>query len=131
MGGEGRASMKKYGKELILDIYNCDSSLFTRRSIRRFMKQLCEILDMQREDLHFWDDLYSLKKERETDPNLVGTSAIQFIKTSNITIHTLDILKRVYLNIFSCKEYDAKKAKKFCCKYFNGKIINERTIKRI
>ena len=123
--------MNNYGKELILDLHNCHPETFTRKSIRNYFKKLCEEIDMVRCKLTWWDDLYTPEEEKETEPHLVGTSAIQFIKTSNITIHTLDIMKRVYLNIFSCKEFDAEKAKIFSERWFSGVSVNDIVVDRI
>lgn len=123
--------METYGKEIILDLHNCNNKLFTRRNLRRFFKNLCKEIDMEACDLHFWDDVGVPKHLKQTEPHLKGTSAIQFIKTSNITIHTLDILKSVYLNIFSCKDFDGKIVEKFCSNYFEGKVVNSITIERI
>ena len=119
-----------YGKELILDLHNCDAKKFNRPSLTKFFKDLCELIDMQRCELFWWDDVGVPKKERETEPHLKGTSAIQFIKTSNVTIHTLDILKNVYLNIFSCKDFDPKIAGEFSRKFFKGKIVHQAIIVR-
>ena len=121
-----------YGKELIIDMHNVkNTKLFTRRNIKKFMIELCNLIDMKREDLHFWDELYTPKKDRFTEEHLIGTSAIQFITTSNVTIHTLDVMKRVYINIFTCKSFDEKKAVSFCKKWFKGKIVTQRLIERI
>jgi len=120
-----------YGKELIIDIHNCDPSKFNRKSIEIFFIELCDLIDMQRCDLHFWDDLYTPPEEKETEPHLVGTSAIQFIKTSNIVIHTLDILKRAYINVFSCKDFDENKTAEFSSIYFAGEIVNLQVVRRI
>lgn len=125
-----KKNKKSYGKELILDLHNCDPKKFNRRIIKKFFKDLCELIDMQRCDLHWWDDVGVPKEKRDTLPHLKGTSAIQFIVTSNITIHTLDILKNVYLNIFSCKDFDSKKAAEFSRKFFKGKIVSQTTIER-
>ncbi len=122
--------MKPYGKELILDIHNCDPAAFTRKHIRTYFKRLCLLIDMERADLHWWDDLHTPKDEKETEPHLKGTTAIQFIKTSNITIHTLDLLKSVYLNIFSCKDFDSEIVKQFTEEWFKGKIVNNHVIER-
>ena len=116
--------MNKYGKELLIDLHNCNPAKFTRKNIRNYFKELCVLIDMEREKLCWWDDLYTPEKEKETEPHLVGTSAVQFIKTSNIVIHTLDILKHAYINIFSCKDFDTKKAAQFTAQWFNGKIVN-------
>ena len=123
--------MDTYGKEIILDLHNCSSDRFNRVDILSYFKQLCELIDMEDCDYHFWDDLNTPEDEKETEPHLVGTSAIQFIKTSNITIHTLDILKRVYLNVFSCKDFDEEVVKTFSVDFFDGDVINSSTIERI
>lgn len=121
-----------YGKELILDIHEVRRThLFNRKDLSDFMVQLCELLDMKREDLHFWDEEGVPEEELATEEHLIGTSAVQFITTSNITIHTLDIMKRIYINIFSCKPFSSKKATKFCKEYFDGKIVNKHTMDRI
>ena len=122
--------MKPYGKELILDIHKCDSSTFTRKSIRNFFKELCDLIEMKRSRLVWWDDYGVPPEERETEPHLKGTSAVQFIETSNIVIHTLDILESVYLNIFSCKDFDMDVAKEFSREWFKGKIANSQVIER-
>ena len=69
-------------------------------------------------------------EEQETKPHLKGTTAIQFIKTSNITIHTLDIMENVYLNIFSCKDFDSDIVKRFSEQWFKGRIVNSHVIER-
>ncbi len=122
--------MVNYGKELILDLHDCDASKFRRRSLRKYFKELCELIDMKRCELHFWDDAGVPKKDRQTSPHTKGISAVQFILTSNITIHTLDILKRVYINIFSCKDFDDEEAMYFTRRWFKGKIVQRKVIER-
>lgn len=119
-----------YGKELILDLHSCNPEKFTRESIEKYFIDLCELIEMQRADLHWWDDLDVPEEEKSTEPHLKGTSAIQFITTSNITIHTLDILKNVYLNIFSCKDFDPEVAKNFSEKWFEGDAVTSQIIIR-
>ena len=122
--------MKAYGKEVLIDLHNCDASTFTRKSIRNYFKEICELIDMQREKLTWWDDLHTPEAEKETEPHLVGTSAVQFIKTSNITIHTLDIMKRAYVNIFSCKGFSPEVAATFTEKWFRGSMVGYRVVER-
>ena len=123
--------MKPFGKELILDIHNCDSSTFTRKSIRRYLEEVCSLIDMERCKLCWWDDHGVPPEEQETEPHLKGTTAVQFISTSNITIHTLDLMKRVYLNMFSCKDFDENVVKEISEKWFKGKIVSSHVIERI
>lgn len=123
--------MTNYGKELILDLYNCNPTRFTRKDIRNYFKRACDLIDMERCKLCWWDDLHTPEEEKETEPHLVGTSAVQFIRTSNITIHTLDLLKRVYLNVFSCKDFDEEIVVEFSKKWFNGEVMSKKVIQRI
>lgn len=112
----------RYGTEVIIDLKDCDVSLFTREHIRNYFIDLCAKLKMEMADLHFWDDLDVPEEERETEPHLKGTSAIQFITTSNITIHTLDLLGEAYINIFSCKPFDEREAALFTRFFFGGEF---------
>jgi len=121
---------KIYGTEVILDLHNCNSKKFNRKMIKSFFIELCNLIDMQREELCWWDYYGLPSEEKPTEPHLKGTSAVQFISTSNITIHTLDILERVYLNIFSCKDFDASVVRDFSSKYFEGEVVNYRVITR-
>jgi len=125
-----KKTAKNYGKELILDLHSCNAKQFTRRALKRFFKDLCSLIDMERCELFWWDDYGLPAVERQTESHLKGTSAIQFIMTSNITIHTLDLMGNVYLNIFSCKDFDTKKATDFSQKFFEGRVVSVKTIIR-
>lgn len=122
--------MNAYGKELILDLHDCAPRLFTRGIIERFFIMLCDRINMERGPLHWWDDLDTPKGEEETEPHLVGTSAVQFIRTSNITIHTLDLLRTVHLNIFSCKDFDPRIAADISAGWFEGIIKSYTVVER-
>lgn len=119
-----------YGIELILDLHECESSRFTRRDIERLCIELCELIDMERCDLHFWDDVGVPEDEKQTDPKTKGTSAVQFILTSSIVIHTLDLMRVVYVNIFSCKEFDTNEAAQFTAEWFKSKDWTKQVVMR-
>jgi S-adenosylmethionine/arginine decarboxylase-like enzyme len=121
----------KYGIELVLDLHGCDETKFTRPSITEYFERLCVLIDMQREDLHFWDDEGLAEEDKQTFPHTQGTSAVQFILTSSIVIHTLDQLQAVYINIFSCKEYDPKVAEKFSVEWFGATECSARFLDRV
>ncbi len=120
VGSRAQAPHEPYGEELILDLHGCRTERFTRSEIERFCTELCELIDMERCDLHFWDDVGVPQEEQQTNPKTRGTSAVQFILTSTIVIHTLDLMSAAYVNIFSCKEFDTDEAAKFTAKWFGS-----------
>ncbi len=120
-----------YGKELILDIHNCDVSKFTRKSIKSYFIKLCDLIGMKRGSLHWWDYQGYPEEYTKAPTHLKGISAIQFISTSNITIHTLDELKHIYINLFSCKEFNIEEVKDFSKEFFRGFIVHSQIVERI
>jgi len=123
--------MEKYGVELILDMHECDPSTFNRESISAYFERLCVLIDMQREDLHFWDDVGVAEEDKQTSPHTQGTSAVQFILTSSIVIHALDQMRAVYINMFSCKDFDPKVAEDFSVEWFGAGECSARFIERV
>ncbi len=117
----GRMPTEAYGRELILDLHGCDVRRFTRKALEGYFTELCDLIDMERCDLHFWDDVGVPDEEKQTNPKTKGTSAVQFILTSTIVIHTLDLMKAAYVNIFSCKEFDTEEAAAFTVKWFGAR----------
>ncbi|MHC4866287.1 MAG: S-adenosylmethionine decarboxylase family protein [Planctomycetota bacterium] len=126
-----KQSDRRYGFELIMDLHGCDVDKFSRASIEEYMAAVCEAIDMEREDLHFWDYDGIPADERPTEAHLLGTSAVQFITTSNITIHTLELLKAAYVNIFSCKTFDKKVAEEITKQWFGADECRTHFIERI
>ncbi len=124
--------MNSYGKELILDLALCEpkGSRFTRAQIQDYIDELCELIKVEKGDLHFWD-YEDEPHEYDCAPDrLKGVSVVQFIMTSNITIHTLDVYKEVLINVFSCDDFDASKVTVLSLKHFGGIIYNSDQIER-
>lgn len=135
-----------YGYELILDLHDCIfmetsgishvkfhflRSFYLRRYLRGYFKALCRAIKMERGKLIFWDDMWVLPWNRQTKPKTTGVSAVQFIITSNVTIHTLEKLDAVYINVFSCKEFDPKVVKDISKIWFKPGKIHTKFIERI
>ena len=114
------ADLAPYGYELVLDLHGCNPRRFNRKDIDDYFTELCQRIDMQKCEVHFWDDVGVQPEERQTYPHTKGTSAVCFILTSSIVIHTLDILKTVYVNIFSCKDFDPDLAAAFTRDWFEA-----------
>ena len=127
---DGTASRQVYGFELVLDLHGCEAELFNRDHIDKFFTDLCELIEMEKCEVHFWDDVGVPEEERQTLPHTKGTSAVCFILTSTIVIHTLDILGAVYVNIFSCKPFEPDVAAEFTSKRFKAESFNKTFIGR-
>ena len=127
---ETRPSPAPYGQELVLDLHGCDARRFTREHIAEFLVALCDLIGMERCDLHFWDDLGVPAEEQQTDPRTKGTSAVQFILTSTIVIHTLTDLEVAYVNVFSCEPFDPDAAGEFTAKWFRSTTWTARVLQR-
>lgn len=119
-----------YGTEFILDLYDCSTEKFNRKGLTQYLEELCELIDMERCDLHFWDYKGSHAAYKKAPDHLKGTSAIQFILTSNITIHTLDVVREVMINIFSCKHFNHGKVRYFTREFFKAKSSTEELVIR-
>ena len=122
--------LKSYGKELILDLHNTDPRRMTQRKLKEFLKDLCKQIGMEPMKFHAWE--YDDEQEyHNAPPHLKGVSAVQFISTSNITIHALDDLRQIYINVFSCKSFESSLVKRICFNHFGGHIANATTLTRI
>lgn len=127
----GQQETTPYGFELILDLHGCNSATFTRAHLDQYFTRLCNLIDMEKCEVHFWDDVGVPIEERQTSPQTKGTSAVCFILTSTIVVHTLDILKAVYVNIFSCKTFDSAVAAEFTEKWFEANSCKPTFITRV
>ncbi len=104
-----------FGWELQLDLYECDEfSISNEEKIQNFGLELCKVIDMipygPAHTPYFGENSEITK----------GYSLLQFIETSSITGHFSEGTGAAYLNIFSCKTFDAKLAEDFSVKYFNA-----------
>ena len=113
-----------YGLEMILDLKGCDLSDLSREKLHKFFIDLCDLIDMKRHgDPVFWEDTSDI-------PHLRGVSGFQFIETSNVVCHPLPMLNAVYLNIFSCKEFNIDQALKFCTEFWGATSENHTVVPR-
>jgi S-adenosylmethionine/arginine decarboxylase-like enzyme len=114
----------KYGMELVIDLHDCDVSKLTKKNLDIFFKRLCEISHMEAVGKpKYWKCDIEL-------PHLKGYSGIQFIKTSDIIIHTLDITKDAYINFFSCKDFNIPEVLAFIVDHFGVGYYHYTYLKR-
>ena len=127
---DGATCLQVYGFELVLDLHGCEAALFNRDYIDKFFTDICDLIEMEKCEVHFWDDVDVPKEEQQTMPHTKGTSAVCFILTSTIVIHTLDLLGAIYVNIFSCKPFDPEVATEFVIERFKAVSCNKTFIDR-
>jgi S-adenosylmethionine/arginine decarboxylase-like enzyme len=114
-----------YGIEAILDFHDCDTSVFTSEKLLDFVKNLIKITDMEPHgDPIIWEDHAS------QEPHLNGTSVFQWIKTSNIVLHTMDLTKLALLNLFSCKPFDPNVVRDYGREFFKTDMVYLKIIER-
>jgi len=97
-----------------IDIYDSDPQIIRdAESIKRFVYELCDLIDMKRfgecQIVHFGED----KK-------VEGFSMTQLIETSLISGHFANASNRVYLDVFSCKFYEPREVAEFATSFFKG-----------
>lgn len=106
--------MNAWGKSLAIDLSECDhGKLIDAEGLKGFVHDLVTVVDMVAQG-----ECYI---ERFGQGALEGYSAMQFIETSSITVHLDEVGNRAFIDIFSCKDFDAKKAEEFSQEYFEAK----------
>ena len=114
-----------FGWELVLDLYGCNKQKISgEETIKKFAEELCRVIDMK----PYGEPITPYFGENQKHTK--GYSLLQFIETSSITGHFSENTGAVYLNIFSCKEYDVETAENFCKDYFDADSVRSRFIVR-
>jgi len=115
---------KQWGLSTHIDLFGCDVKKITsREKIQAFAYKLVRTLDM----------------EAHGEPSVIwfgngiteGYTMTQLLTTSCITAHFAEKHRRAsFIDIFSCKEYDAEKVAIFCAEFFDATIYNMKEITR-
>ena len=121
-----KLKMKKvYGKELILDLSDCDPRVIrSKKKILEYLKKICDLIEVKKYGRPIIER-FGLKSRWGA-----GYSFFQFIEESSISGHFLESQNSAYLNIFSCKLFDDKKTTEFSKKFFKAKKIKNRALIR-
>ena len=108
--GEGKA----WGLSTSVDLQDCrPETIRDRNHIEAYVIALCKLIGMKRygdcQIVHFGDG------------RVAGYSMVQLIETSLISGHFANDTNRAYLDIFSCKGYDAVVVEEFSRKFFGAR----------
>ena len=102
-----------WGMLAALDLHDGDRArLADPDTIRRFVPALIDAIGMRAHG--------PLMIDRFGDDELEGWSALQFIETSSITVHADEVFGRCFVDVFSCKPFDAQLAAALAVECFGG-----------
>lgn len=103
-----------WGKLASIDLVGCNDKITKPQKIRRFCNELCKNIKMKKYG--------PIHLKRFGVGKLEGYSFMQFIETSSITAHFEEQQnpKKAFIDIFSCKDFDEKKAGRFCKDFFGA-----------
>ncbi|MBN3040692.1 MAG: S-adenosylmethionine decarboxylase [Candidatus Omnitrophica bacterium] len=112
--------MKKkiFGYELVMDLFECDKKVISSsKKLKEYIDKLCKLIKMKKYGkalIPYFGDKQEYTK---------GYSLVQLIETSSITGHFSEYWSTAYINIFSCKKYDHRLAKRFTTEFFKAKKV--------
>jgi len=116
---------KIYGKELILDLFDCNPKVIrSKKKILEYSNKICNLIKVKKYGKPICER-FGFRRDFAT-----GYSLVQLIESSSITGHFSELWNRVYINIFSCKNFDDRKATAFTKKFFKVKKIKNRVLIR-
>lgn len=104
-----------WGYHLMLDCSVCNDGIKDHDTIYRFTKQLVKDIDMvaygEPQIVNFGSG------------NKAGYTLVQLIETSNICAHFVNENNTMYLDVFSCKQFDANTVIDLVREYFGAQLI--------
>jgi len=103
-----------WGLYCSIDLKNCNpGTIRNADSIKTFVKELCELIDMKRfgecQVVNFG-----------ADEKVAGFSMVQLIETSLISGHFANLSNAAYLDVFSCKPYSPRTTAEFAMEFFKA-----------
>ena len=102
-----------WGMLAAIDLHGCDRErLADPDTLRRFVPAVIAAIGMRAHG--------PLHLERFGDDDLEGWSAMQFIETSSVTLHADEVWGRCFVDVFSCRAFDADVAAAVAVEHFGG-----------
>lgn len=107
-----------FGYHLILDCKRSPISLIKDPNwIKAFSRNLVKRIDMKA----YGEPI--IENFAHENPRTGGITLVQLIETSSITCHFIEASGDMYLDVFSCKEYDIQDVIKCVNEYFCPEVI--------
>lgn len=111
-----------YGKHALFHLENCNERILSIEAIQTFISALVKEIDM----VAFGE----CQCFRFGEGDEIGISGVQLIYTSSITIHTNDLHREGYLDVFSCKDFSEDQVTASINQFFSPERIECQTIIR-
>ena len=116
-------SMNTWGKHLILDAAKCRPvSIRSSENIYNYTKDLVKKIDM----VAYGEPQIVMFGSG----NKKGYTLVQLIETSNITAHFVEETDDLYLDVFSCKDFDPHVVTGLIAEYFNPHSVTTHVLHR-
>ena len=107
-----------WGYHTLFDCLHGDiDKVRSRENIKNFIEELVNAIGMKA----YGDPI--IEHFATHDPDAAGHSLVQLIETSSITGHFVDKNGDLYIDVFSCMEYDVQVAQSVVQKYFSPERI--------
>ncbi len=114
-----------WGVHLIADLTGCDMAYIRDGDhIRRFAGDLTKYIGMET----YGEPL--VERFALDNPAAAGYSLVQLITTSSITAHFAESTNRAFVDVFSCKPFDADAAAEYIASYFGAASYTVRVLER-
>ena len=117
--------MREFGQHLTLDVSLCNKGKIIDQSY------IYDILDKLPAELNMHKmSLPHVVKWLDPGAKVPGISGFVMIAESHISIHTFPEKDYVFMDVFSCKTFDAEKAARLLVKAFEAKKSTKKVITR-
>jgi len=105
-----------FGYHLSLDAYECDgNTMLDEGLVRRFLKTLASSIKMK---IHESDRMSVQVEVFGNSPKTLGVTGWCPLTDSGITIHTVNATGNLYLDVFSCCQYDCSMVERVVTDFF-------------
>jgi S-adenosylmethionine/arginine decarboxylase-like enzyme len=113
---------KHYGQHMMVTALGCNDAILSIEKLYDFLQVCADDIDMVRYGAPI---VARFGKGHET-----GCSGVQLIETSQISFHTNDNHRDMYLDVFSCKPYEEATVYRVLEQFFSPSSITSEMVYR-
>lgn len=101
-----------WGYHLMIDVHGANDNIKDKSLVTQFCDELVVAIDMEPIGRPW------VEETAMHDPGKAGFTLVQIIQTSSIVAHFIDQSGDIYLDVFSCKQFDIKTVEDHVTKWF-------------